>query len=828
MDTALNKENDCTSVISQSVMDSHFSASPIKPLKSQRSLNSLNSPMNSPSRKLDPSPTRRRKMDQPATNPLSGLQKEYTQLERKYTDLLLKNNEISADYAQLEQDLFSKDSTIKEQKERIANYETYVRNIQDDYTKNKDLLNKEIYFYKELIEELQFKVKKLNSELDTNRKREKEIQQKSEDPKSQSDDLQDILEISEKFNRLLKDFKVLQSNFELERNSKLVLIDQIEFLTKENELLSNQNSSKNSVKHDEDLLEHIDQLNDSVINDFATTIHTMNELTDEDEEDNNDYDDQQPNNDLSIDDSNETDLNHSSVLNYFADELQINHSSPIKHQYGNDESLEISKSFQFPPQNLQPYYPPSPDPESKDLKRKSLPVKIRTSPHLDNEEFVLSPLKLATNTSHNYFDIDDNNTPNNTIERYSNSKPTHSRYNSYDIVPIKVEFETVHPSPRSTSVPEKEHQKKKFGVINETPELPTRGATKSSVRNSAFYALNGYDADVPSNRNSITTATSSKRSSMIMENPAQDMTKQEIMKLKFELQSLKLHNEKLLSYIGFELQKQKNHIKKLSNKQSARTLKKLNDVSKNIEYSDAKLIESSKDMLIHKKRVLRLVSINPILSKNYGNNNANKASNPIGIMNKGILPLANQLLEGFDPEHHEFIGDQAEDDYGFMNHNDKFSKRIFSSGLQAYLNCDELDETEGAVEDSFESENERNIKKYKSQLFLMGKVLESSDDDDDDDSIEEVEETEDTHAMKRKDSEWDSDGASLSSDEEMGMLTQIKYLILGSSAIMLKNSKKRREQQQLVDDGLKLKFMTITLGIMILGLKLSQQTNASR
>ena len=44
---------------------------------------------------------------------------------------------------------------------------------------------------------------------------------------------------------------------------------------------------------------------------------------------------------------------------------------------------------------------------------------------------------------------------------------------------------------------------------------------------------------------------SSKRSSYLN---SDEKTKQEIMKLKFELRSLKLHNEKLLSFIGFELQ----------------------------------------------------------------------------------------------------------------------------------------------------------------------------------------------------------------------------------------------------------------------------------
>ncbi|KAM9886599.1 hypothetical protein OXX79_014092, partial [Metschnikowia pulcherrima] len=136
---------------------------------------------------------------------------------------------------------------------------------------------------------------------------------------------------------------------------------------------------------------------------------------------------------------------------------------------------------------------------------------------------------------------------------------------------------------------------------------------------------------MPSKRDSLMT-DSSKRSSFFSELnlSSGDVTKQEITKLKFELQSLRLHNEKLLSYIGFELQKQKKNIKKLSSKQNLRP-----KPSHPMEYSDAKLIERSKEMLIHKKRVLRSVSINPILSTKYGGKRSGSSFQP--LVGLGVL-----------------------------------------------------------------------------------------------------------------------------------------------------------------------------------------------
>lgn len=774
-----DKENG-TSLITQSI----FIQSSARPLSNKSSLNSLSElyKMSSPHKNRDESPQKRtidelpRKLGSPRKfgsprkdsqqkldDSYSILQSDYTKLERQYTDLLLKNSALAGECGQFELELQSRENLILDQKDTITKYELYIKNSTEDYTKNKDLLAKETFYYKELISDLQLRVKTLKREIHTIKKANKPDVTESiaditpsnitaepapnnttidnvdpEEPASNnttiddvdlsqpSEDLKQILQVSEKFNRLLIDFKVLQSNFELERNSRLVLIDQIELLTKENEILSNQTSSKNSI-HQEDLDLDID---DSVIH----NIHTMNDLTDED-------------------------ADSDTMLSYLAEDL--NASSPKKepnYEYS-DASVEVANNFQFPEE---------PETETRS-KRMSLPLKLRTPTFDSTEEFVLSPLKLAGNFDHDTPEY---------LNRYSSSKPSHSRYNSHDLFPIKVEFEEQPQFERiDESVTENTHRGLFGGLLVDRTlpdrSLPAIQRSSGSARNSAFLALSGgFEEANDSNRNSY---SSSKRSSLMLEQPL-DITKEEIMKLRFELQSLKLHNEKLLSYIGFEFQKQKNSLKKLSKKQSVRTLRALSHVSKQIEYSDSKLIEKSKEMLIHKKRILRSVSINPILSKNYGN----RVITPIGL--NGIPPRI-------------FGNDDDEDDYGFLKHNDTFTKRIFSNGLQAYLNCDDLDDIDGIDE----SESENEIKRHKSQTFAT-KTIAS------DDEIEDV-------------IEIKSESEGSSSEEELGMLKHIKFLILGPGA--MKGHKKR--QPPVADDGLKLKFLTISIGIIIIALKMSHQ-----
>ena len=699
--------------------------SPIgSPLKSPSRF-PINSPLKSPSRFQDSMSS--------FVNPsdITILQQAYTRLERQYTDAVLTSRTLEHDNAQLQLEVERKDAAISEQLERSANYEAFIRTTQQEYERNKELLVKENQYYKELISELQVKAKRLAGEVQTMRnekrylaeelKRKEKQDGTTQKDESTSSDLQQMVQMSEKFNKLLIDFKVLQSNFELERNLRLVLIDQIELLTKENELLTTQTSSKHLIN--DELANIRDQLDsagtvvddssdflqlpsinhtpamENLNNSMDYHIHTMNELTDEEEED-----EEFPSDILA-----QAELSH--------------------------ESLDVASNFKFPP---------SPDLHQVHTKRMSLPPKLRSSPQLESDEFVLSPLKL-------------------TAHLYTHTKPSHQRYNSHDLFPIKVEFEEV----RNTALDALEGKGKQR--VNRT-EI-TKKLHEAADQQSSFSKLGerptSYSDEMLSNRNS-TLSSSSKRLSVV---EPLDISKEEFVKLRFELQSLKLHNEKLLLYIGFELQKQKKNIKKLSTKQSARTLRELSEVSKQIEYSDAKLIEQSKEMLIHKKRVLRSVSVNPIVSKNYGE------ANRLSLDTLGILAGT-------------YNDDLDEDAYGFLKHQDKFTQRIFSNGLQAYLGEVDVDEV-----DDFGSED-REVRKHKSQVLSRCGMESSSEECDD-----EV-----------------SDASS--SEDEVGMLKQIQYLILGPAA-----KKTKKKEAKLVDDSLRFKFLTITIGIIVVGLKLSHQNH---
>ena len=94
--------------------------------------------------------------------------------------------------------------------------------------------------------------------------------------------------------------------------------------------------------------------------------------------------------------------------------------------------LKVSHDFQFPP---------SPEKNCKDPKRQSLPSELRRTLKVsENSEFVLSPFKLTPS----YLSAAEDTgvfPDTHVVKRYSATKPTHSRYNSHDILPIKVEFE---------------------------------------------------------------------------------------------------------------------------------------------------------------------------------------------------------------------------------------------------------------------------------------------------------------------------------------------------------------------------------------------------
>lgn len=647
--------------------------------------------MRSPLRSRNTSPTRTPKL---SPLPLPGP-------TRPYQELVLKTNALMRDYAQLEEELTEKLLAIQDLLLKVSQLELALKQMQQNRENDVSLYEKEIAFYKEKIADLQRKNLRLVADLDSKRVFLNNLYDESED----------------KYGKLLRQYRALQLDFELEKNSKALLIDQIEYLLKERDFLLSHNSPNSllpSAGQDKLLVNNLDA--DVSENDYYSdsdgSVHGTHLLSD---------------------------------LVEIDDLENIDASSPIK----NDP--EMPESFQFPPP-----FPPSPEPQAKSVKRMSLPAKLKMSPEVD--DFVLLPLKLPSHTT-----LFSDEPP--VQKRWSTLKPNHSRYNSHDIVPIKVEFE----DRRLASAPIKEKK--------EPEDLEEELAEPGTDRDEAFMKLNGFGA---SKRDSLVTA-SSKRSSLYTDFNvlSGDITKQEIMKLKFELQLLRLHNEKLLSYIGFELQKQKKNIKKLLSRNNLR------EPRKRMEYLDAKLIEKLRNMLIQKKRVLRLVSVNPILLTKYPQPKRNLVDSGLGL---GLFASPDEEV----PDVPDFVFrsnfvnfEDSVDDYGFMNHHKNHDSRLFSHNTNEYL----------------ENEPNKQPKKFKSQTFSP-----NSDDE---------------FALSWDDiDESESEESALSSDVDYNKLNpfnQIRYFLLG------KQHFKKREEP-LVDEHLKYKFLTIVIGIAIVGLRLTTTT----
>lgn len=656
-------------------------------------------------------------------------------MQKQYLELAAKLASVTRDYSHLEDQLAQKSKFIHELSVKVSQSDRIIRSLEDERHKNTDLFEREISFYKESVDELQRRNQRMAHKL--------ELGQISSQAISN--------EVEEKYSKLMKSYKVLQSNLELEQNSRALLIDQIEYLTKERDFL-------------------LESANTQEVSRSSHSFINTNPYTGQ-----------------NTDSESDGSVHGTRLLDSLAEDLE-NHnletSSPIKSGYS-DNSLDVSHNFQFPPANLPPTntYPPTAELSAKSIKRQSLPTNLQplVTPKDDDDDFVLSPLKLA-NHSNSYFEGEVLPTPQSatiTKKRYSNSKPNHSRYNSHDIVPIKVEFELLNHQLRSASSPDKDYLRS-LRTVDEQNVV-------EDDREQAFRKLNGFP-DSSAQRDSLITS-SSKRSSLITDFNilTNDVTKQEIMKLKFELQSLKLHNEKLLSYIGFELQKQKKNIKKLSSKQNLRG---------NIEYSDAKLIEKLKDMLIHKKRVLRSVSINPILSSKYD------MSKRAGIIQPGVgIGIGGTM--GHDDEddfvfQSHFINSIEDcDDYGFLNHESKYNLRVLSRRNQLYLN----------------EEDARVPRKFKSQTFGQAMGVEEVsfiDEDEEEDFSMQLEDVEED--------DWDVENSSSGSEvnySKLNTFNQMKYLIFGKEHLR----KKAKGGDSLVDENLKYKFLTIVIGIVIVGIK---------
>lgn len=714
---------------------------------------------------------------------------------RQYHELMVKTNALMRDYSQLEEELTAKCLKIQDLQSTVSQLELALKQLYQNRDNDVCLYEKEITFYKETIADLQRKNTRLVNELDNRRVYSKSLTTESDD----------------KYFKLLKSFKALQSDMELERNSKALLIDQIEYLSRERDFLLSHHSSPNNSN-----------------NSIAFAGHDNGNQNDPNDQINNETNGKHIHNDSY--DSDDSSVHGTRLLSSLGeiDNMESNNietSSPLKPPHledhlehlqsggvlDDDEELFMPQKFQFPPPSpsisTKQAFPPSPEPLVKSAKRKSLPAKLKSSPEV--EDFVLSPLKLPNNHGSSYFDISTSAPSLSTHKRYSSSKPNHTRYNSHDLVPIKVEFELQDRLVRSLSAPDK--AKEYLGKLTSVDEMMSSG-TVDDQRDEAFMKLNGF-ASSPSKRDSLLTS-SSKRSSLYTDFNvlSGDITKQEIMKLKFELQSLRLHNEKLLSYIGFELQKQKKNIKKLSSRNNLRALAVGNNNSnKGMEYSDAKLIEKLRNMLIQKKRVLRSVSVNPILSTKYGGGSGKRSLVESGL-GLGIFPgnyVAEEDDEDFvfrshfmntlpQPEH--TVDSDDCDDYGFLKHQKNHSGRLFSHKTLEYLN-------------EAGSGKEKQPKKFKSQTFVPQQVS-SSDEDIAGSEWEPIDGDSDSEASSG--SSWELESCKSVEYSRLNTFNQLRYLVLGKEHF---KKKPRNREEPLVDEHLKYKFLTIVIGIAIVGLR---------
>lgn len=787
-------------------------------------------------------------------------------MERQNADLVLSNTSLRHEFEELETSFKQQEDMISTQDYKIKDYENTLKQMNSSISHNKLLFEKELDYYHALVSNLQLKVDHLSNELSN---------------RGEQD-----FELRDNYERMTKDFKILQANYELEQNSKSVLLEQVEILSLEvnkwhiasiSSTNTNSNTDMSSIPNispleknpqnilaaDHEILN--DELHEQDSSHSVIRLSMMHTLTDE--EDNDILVQDIVEADVDDDDEEEDEVDDlddlSNILSYLDQELKFNSSlAPI--QNTSHHSLEVADNFQFPSsggQNgqfgsynvnrnsiastLTPYrnslvqglHSSQQQQSQMASKRFSVPVfgatnrfSMETVPDTDDEgsdesssssKFILSPFKLhsmtfeltaggagaaaagmeasggdGTGNLENSKALSTLADPNatapapatsSTTRRFSRSFPRHARYNSHDIIPIKVEFERETMQPNDHRIMSYPEQRLSFAKINEEDQFHME--TFMKLNQAADRTLiTGAGGKLVSNRNSL----SSRASSIYMD---QDMTRQEIMKLKFELQSLKLHNEKLLSYIGFELQKQKKNIRKLKSQNGLRvncnsknmamdhsrsgSLSGMPSPSRskptvprklrgNVEYSDAKLIEQSKEELIYKKRVLRSISINPIMS----------------IINPG----------------------KGEDNYGFLTHRDSFGKRIFLNGLHVYLQVDEDDADGNGIDGGAPG-----VRKCKSQTFNW--VVPSGELDAIDSELGISSGTEDDYDDEVGDELTTSDE---SDEESITLFKQVKWLLFGEH---YHRRHRKKMEHKLVDDQLTYKFLSIAIGIIIIGVR---------
>ena len=156
-------------------------------------------------------------------------QDEFKILQRNFADSLLNYNVLQNENKRLEHELNLKRVQLDSQQEKMEFYEQSLKELEIDSIHKQEILTKQIEMYKKMIDNLQAKVFELNQELEK-----KKLQQNHNDVDLPFDE-----ELIHKYEKLVRDYKILDSQFEVEKKSKLVLIDQIEFLSHKMKIWSN-------------------------------------------------------------------------------------------------------------------------------------------------------------------------------------------------------------------------------------------------------------------------------------------------------------------------------------------------------------------------------------------------------------------------------------------------------------------------------------------------------------------------------------------------------------------------------------------------------------
>lgn len=885
--------------------------------------------------KTTPSPRRRLGMDfshrsEPEevsviSTELSRLELEHESLSKQYADALVSIAQLEQKVLLLSNDLSSRDDYILELTHNMLHLQDEMHRVRNDHLSKLSSMTDEIDAYKKAIRDLNASVSDLSAQVARYQTRELEGSLSSSgsalpllsNPKSPDANL------PEKYTSLLKDYRILSSSYELERDAKLALIRELEYKT----------GTAVEVPSPVHPQLSADELPRSVN-------HTMNDLTDDDNDSGANISMQLldvcpvldaagpfPSRVATCVNSssggnppfvNPSSVNPASVNPASVNPTSVNPSNPTAEKFPRNRPHLSHTALKFVLDDyiqVNPQYQ-SPRPVTK-TKRGSIAidsaatntqgcrsVPLAATPCFESREFTLSPLRLAAG---NYFD--DPRKP--VTRRYSASKPHHSRYNSHDIVPIMVEFEQMSPDTKRSTLLQEQRNSYSRRLANRNLMMrrmqgPARDSVTSAdgltsdaestcsraaaaVRGEAFNVLLGIGgtAAVPGASSDHSFTELLTRLSVVTEHGLQ--LPEQVTKLKFEIQSLKLQNEKLLSYIGFQLQLQKKTIKKLSSKKSLRALcaaasagnftKLLSDAASSsnfpkpgeagsagdpdnvsapanpadMEYSDAVLIELGRDELIKKKRYLRLVSINPILSKNFGAVNSPSTDPMLAFglheYEKTKRSAQDSAIVGGSDDEEEGDGDDNDsddDDYGFLKFRETHRLRRFSKGLEIYLNLDKdphhydgdgggdgggggngvgwLACSSGSEEDYTGSGGRRKrnsiiMRKCKSQDFAQSRRNFESDGE--------------SERVMERGGEGDFAGGSKESlvigllsleDEEVGIFEHFKHIIIGTQG--LSEKKRKRLEQPLVDDGMKLKFLTATIAIMIIGLQFHPKRKA--